>query len=72
MANKPFGLPGISIHFTSLTGASCTATCVACPVETSNILAALSAPPEATLVPSFDHWTESAGPVFLARKKREI
>lgn len=46
--------PGASIHFTTLIGASCCATCVVTPVVTSNIRAALSAPPEKILLPSYN------------------
>ena len=49
--------PGASIHLTDLMGASCWATCCDCPVVTSNIRPALSAPPERILVPSFKHNT---------------
>jgi hypothetical protein len=45
---------GASTHFTTLTGASCCATCVACPVVMSNARPALSTPPENTLLPSYE------------------
>lgn len=41
-----------STHLHTLMGASCWATCVDCPVATSNALPALSAPPEKILFPS--------------------
>ena len=43
---------GVSIHLTTLMGASCWATCCGWPVVTSNMRAALSAPPDITLLPS--------------------
>lgn len=44
---------GASIHLTTLTGASCWATCCDVPVVMSNMRAALSAPPDNTLFPSW-------------------
>ena len=47
---------GVSIHLTTLTGASCWATCCACPVWMSKRRAALSPPPEIILFPSYGAW----------------
>lgn len=47
---------GVSSHLTTLTGASCWATCCACPVWMSKRRAALSPPPEIILFPSYRAW----------------
>lgn len=54
-------VPFASIQLIFRIGASCAATCVACPVETSYIRAALSHPAEKILVPSFDQHTSRTG-----------